>query len=368
MTEQAIETATDDETVVALNTRVPRSVRVFKGQLDEDPASPQSIVLHGRLDPNTLRFLNVDSDYQRPLGNRLDIYDALKNGTVVPNVDIGVRGMNYDSDGETFIITDPAYIIDGWQRIGTAMQLLENIPDHPIRIFATIHFGTDSIWERHRFTELNKNIKKVSSNLHLRNMRDTNEAILTLYGLSNNTKGFPLYKKVCWSQNMHRGELITAMVFLKSSRALHQHLAFGSNTVAGIAETALRAANKIRLAKFRANVATYYEVIDDCWGIRTIDFRHAAPQIKAGFLETFARVLSEHLDFWSADGSTLFVGADLRRKLKSYPLRDPQVMHLAGSGGAARNLLRQTIINHLNKGRRTGHLVSRFDRHGGGAA
>lgn len=179
-----------------INTRVQPFVRIINASMDEDPSSPSAVVVNGRIDPASLRFLKVDNDYQRPLGERADIFDALKNGTVVPNIDVGVRGQDFDVDDGDILIKSPAYIIDGWQRVGTALHLLDNIPNHPLRIFATVHFGTDALWERHRFTELNKNVKKVSPNLHLRNMRDTNEAVLTLYGLSNNTKEFALYKRV----------------------------------------------------------------------------------------------------------------------------------------------------------------------------
>ncbi|MDP3936710.1 MAG: hypothetical protein Q8R92_01085, partial [Deltaproteobacteria bacterium] len=191
----------EDEPAV-LDTRVKPVIRIINGALDEDPDSPSAIILNGRIDPNTLRFLKVDSSYQRPLADRSDIFEAIKSGVVVPNIDIGVRGQDFTTDGDDFLINSAAYIIDGWQRVGNAMRLLELMPNHPVRIFATVHFGTNDIWERHRFTELNKNIRKVSPNLHLRNMRDGNDAVLTLYGLSNNTREFQLYGKVSWSQNM----------------------------------------------------------------------------------------------------------------------------------------------------------------------
>src|SRR5690606_28099902 len=137
-------------------------------------------------------------------------------GRVVPNIEIGVRGQNFTTDGDDYVIHSPAYIIDGWQRVGNALRLLEMIPHQPIRLFASIHFGTDHQWERHRFTELNKNVKRISPNLHLRNMRGQNEAILTLYGLCHNDPRFPLYKRVCWSQNMQRGQIMTALVLAKA--------------------------------------------------------------------------------------------------------------------------------------------------------
>lgn len=267
----------DDDEPSLLDTRVKPVVRILNGALDEDPASPNAIVLNGRLDPETFRHLKVDNSYQRPLGDRSDIYEAIKAGIVVPNIDIGVRGQDFSCDGDNFVIHSPAYIIDGWQRVGTALRILELIPNHPIRMFATVHFGTDEVWERHRFTELNKNIRKVSPNLHLRNMRDS----------------------------------------------------------------------------------TFFEVIDECWGIHNIEFRHGAPQIKSTFMMQLAKVFSLHVDFWDTGDRIFFVAADTRRKLAKFPINDPHVKNLAGTGGAAANILYDLMVSHINSGKRTGHLRPR---------
>lgn len=167
----------------SLNTRVEPHVRIINGALDESETSCGGLVLNGRIDAATLRFLKVDT-YQRPLGDRSDIYKALKDGLVVPNIEIGVRGQDFACEGDDFIIKSPAYIIDGWQRVGTALKILDHIPSHPVRIFGSLHFGSDEIWERHRFNALNKNVRRVSPNLHLKNMRDTKVS-------ASMTPGFP---------------------------------------------------------------------------------------------------------------------------------------------------------------------------------
>lgn len=351
------------ETEVALDTRVDPVVRVINGALDENPDSSAGIVLNGRLDPATLHRLKVDSEYQRPLGDRPDIFEALKNGTIVPNIDIGVRGQDFDVDGDDFLIRSPAYIIDGWQRVGTARKLLEMIPEHPIRIFATVHFGTDAIWERHRFTELNKNVKKVSPSLHLRNMRDSNEAVLTLYGLSTNARDFALYHKVSWSQNMTRGELIPALLFAKVALRLHAHqTSLGGVTADAVSANLARAAKNLSLANFRKNVVTFFEVIDDCWGLRSIEFRHGAPQLKTQFLGQVARLFSGHLDFWDTNDRIFFVPADTRRKLAKFSIQDPHVRNLCGAGGPAGNILYEMLCTHVDSGKRTGRMRPRVPR------
>lgn len=61
--------------------------------------------------------------YQRPLSDRSDIYQALKDGLVVPNIEIGVRGQDFTCEGDDYVIRSPAFIIDGWQRVGTALKI-----------------------------------------------------------------------------------------------------------------------------------------------------------------------------------------------------------------------------------------------------
>lgn len=343
-----------------LDTRVPRVIRIFNGALDEDPETG-AIVLNGRLDPSTLRFLKV-GPYQRPLGDRKDIFEALKNGVTVPNIDIGVRGNTFATAGDDYEIADDAYIIDGWQRVGTALRILENTPGAPIRMFATVHFGTNELSERHRFTELNRNTKRVATNLHLANMRDQNDAVATLYGLTFNQPDFPLYRKVSWGQNMARGELISATSLLKA--ALYLHAAKASLTAHGGEQTAanaLVAAKKITLMQFRKNVVTLFQVIDECWPLAAIEYRRTAPQIKEGFLRSITRLFSGHLDFWNTSSSVFFVSSDHRRKLAKFPLNDPQVRTLAGAGGTASSILLDLMVRHMNSGRRTGHLRPRAE-------
>lgn len=345
-----------------LNTRVEPYVRIINASLDEEQDAASGVVINGRIDPSTLRFLKVDSAYQRPLGVRADIFNALKEGKVVPNIEIGVRGQDFVSDGNDIIIKSPAYIIDGWQRVGNALRLLELVPHHNVRIFGSIHFGTDEIWERHRFTELNKNIKKISPNLHLRNMRDSNDSILTLYGLSNSDRNFPLYKKVSWSQNMGRGEIVSAMVLTKVVRRLHGHRIPNNGVSAErLAADLARIPTTVTLPTFRRNVSLFFSIIDECWPFSAIEYRASASQVKSSFLLETARMLSNHSSFWENNDNTLAVVADDRRKLSKFPINDPQVLRLAGSGGASGSILYQLLVDHMNSGRRTQRLRSRSE-------
>lgn len=348
-----------DDSKVDLNTRVKPHVRIINGALDESEGSSSSLILNGRLDPATLHFLKVD-EYQRALGDRADIFNALKEGRVVPNVEIGVRGQDFGTHGDDFIINSPAYIIDGWQRVGTALRLLQLVPHQQIRIFASIHFDTTLEWERHRFTELNKNVKRISPNLHLRNMRDTNSAILKLYSLSTSDRSFPLYKKVSWQQNAQRGELVSAMTLALASRELHGHRgSLHGRTVELVSFALNRIVAGVTLPTFQRNIFTFFSLIDECWPLAAIEYRAKAPQIKASFMYQVARLLSQHPGFWEHNDNTLVIGVDDRRKLAKFPINDPQVVQLAGSAGAASRILYQLLVDHMNSGRRTQRLRAR---------
>ena len=65
----------------------------------------------------------VDKEYQRPLGERAEIFEALKQGKIVPEhrgrrTWPGIMMLRM----AMVIIRSPAYIIDGWQRVGERDQ------------------------------------------------------------------------------------------------------------------------------------------------------------------------------------------------------------------------------------------------------
>lgn len=343
-----------------MDTRVKPFVKIENGSLDESLAKPGDIVLRGRVSPETLRFLKVDTEYQRGLDERDDIFKALKDGCVVPDIDVGVRGQDYYCDGEDFVIRSPCYIIDGWQRVGNAMRLLEIVPGSEIRIGALLHFGTNQAWEAARFTALNSNSRRVSPSLHLRNLRDQNPAVLTLYGLSENERNSPLRGRVCWEQNMRREHLLPALQFAKACLYLHRHVAPHNGVrVDAIAAGLEIAARKVTLHRFRQNCLTLFQVIEECFGITTIEYRRAATQLRGSFLLNLARLFSRHTNFWEPDDSTLHVDASWRRTLARFPLTDPQIVQLAGSGGPAIDILYSLMCEHMNRGKRTGRLEPR---------
>ena len=341
-----------------IDTRVEPHVRIENAALDEDESSASGLVMRGRIAPSTLRFLKVDQDYQRGLEIRQDIENALRDGKVLPDIDIGVRGQAFDFDGDDCIIKSPAFIIDGWQRVGNAIRLLDEIGDIAVRLGALVHFSTDAVWEAQRFTDLNNNAKRVSTSLHLRNLRYDYKAVLTLYGITRNEPNCPLNERVCWDQRRRRGDLMSATILARSCMFLHGHKApVPKLRIVDLCKSLEAASRTVSLNAFRGNCLTFLQLVEDCWGIRSIEYARAAPQIKASFLSTLARLLSRHRNFWTDDGNVLAVDRFWRNKLARFPINDPQVAQLAGSQGMSQHILYDLLHQHLSRGMRTNRLL-----------
>lgn len=347
------------------------TVRLFNAAMDDTVAegTPLGIVLRGSLDLGSLDALRVD-DYQREeqkYSAQKNIRDALDHGQLLPDVELGMRGQHYTEREDNYTLRDAVYIIDGLQRISTIKEWMKQNPDKTPRLGAVVHFNTDEQWERIRFQRLNNNRKRVSPSVLLRNMRNDNRAILTLYGLCVNEQSFPLYDKVCWQQNMRRSDLITALMLLKVAGQLHSHVnTVGRVTGARIGKgnapeamsiTLLRRMEIISMNTMRKNVHTFFSVIEELWGIRDIQYKDENSHMRGTFLKVLAKLFSEHTDFWR--GEQLFVSLNARAKIKKFALNDPEVRRLCGSGGSALDILYYKMTQHFNSGKRTHRLHPR---------
>jgi hypothetical protein len=346
-------TALASKLVGALGVRV-------RGYLEESTVRAEApIVLTGTLDNSSLALLQVD-DYQRRDQNRNDIFAALKAGIKLPAIDLGMRGGNFDSDGDLFVLRDPVMIIDGYQRVIQARRLLEATPDFPVQLSALVHFNSSLEFERPRFVYLNKGQQRVSGNKLLRESRADKPALLTLYGLSHNQPDCPLHLRVCWEQNMARHDLVTATTLLLVACRLHAHVgAIPAHRIDTLIAAIERVGTAIGLHALRRNVLTFLQVVDECWGLAEIEYRLPAPQVREPFLTSLADIFSGHEIFWRE--TSLFVETGWRRKLGLFRIMDPNIRQLCGAGGGARRLLRQMLLEHLNSGRRTHRLVARGD-------
>lgn len=340
------------------------SITVTSAAIDEiSIKGKKTVVLRGVIAPDSLKHLRCD-DYQRealPMSSLTDIMAAIRAGETLPDIEIGMRGTRVSGRGDDYVLGDICYIIDGQQRVNAALNVLAQSPGTNVRIGAMIHTATTREWEIERFRILNSLRTKLSPNVLLRNAREKNPAIASLYGLCTNDKAFALYQKVAWGQTMKRGELISALMLLKVSGRLHSHKSAGrSVTVQNLSDQAARLGEVIGNGNVRSNIKEFFEIIDECWGVKLVQYREMAPHMRSTFLTVLAQVFSDHHDFWGdADEKKIAVDIDMRRKLKAFPLQDPSIAALTSAGGGAPALLYQLVTAHLNKGKRHRHLRAR---------
>ena len=339
-----------------LDTRVPPVVRFENAALDDNPASPEGIVLRGRVALSSLRFIKTDW-YQRELELRADIEAGYRAGATLPDIDLGVRGQDFAFDGGDCAIVSPCYVIDGWQRVGNALRLIDSVGDIDIRLGAMVHFNTTAEWEHARFEALNRNRRQVSANVHLRNMRGSNAAVATLYGLSHNEANCPVIDRVCWRQKLPPGDLLSAYQLAGLAGHLHDHKVAPSSNVHRRAHQLLSVANAIGLPVFRYNCLGFLQLVEECWGLRGIQRRAGHAQTSEGFLTVLARLLSNHSNFWNDE--MLTVERRDRRKLAAFGLADPNVSRLTRGGPAGRDILTELLAKHMNSGRRNNRLTRR---------
>lgn len=332
------------------------SIKVVSGALDEVGGE---IVLRGVIDPASLQHLQT-GPYQRevlPLARINDLVEAYKNGSRPPDIELGMRGQRVIERGDAFHLQDPVYIVDGLQRVSAALHLMQGGSVVMPHLGATIHFGTTEEWERSRFRVLNQEWLKLSPNILLRNLQYGNEAVLMLHRLSLDNN-FVLAGRVCWTQRMARHELITAMTYLKVIGQMHAHM--GSTLYSDTNRLSIgvdKVMGNIGKNVMRDNVRTFFELVDECWGIKRVTFKEGAIYMRASFLITLARVLSQHTDFWK--GERLFIEAPLKRKLAQFPVNDPNVSNLASAAGTSRNILYMLMVEHVNSGKRTRRITPR---------
>lgn len=339
-------------------------IKVVKAALDETPH--REIIIRGVVDPASLARLRV-AEYQRETLSPKKIaalMAAICNGGV-PDIELGMRGQHYTENGDTFLLHDEVYIIDGLQRTTAALKLLDAGVELPPRLGAKVHFDTSEASEREMFEHINLGQTRLSSNVTLRNQRHI-PAIEALYRLSPNPgdrrypvdKAFPISGQVSWNQHMRRTDLLTASTYVRIVGMLHSHAGPGrSNSALELANGMQKIMDNVGRPTYVANVRTFFDVVDRAWGLKRVAFRHGAPYVKATFLLSLARVLSNHTNFWKDD--KLVVDPTVIRKLQSFPINDPEIVRLSSAAGTAGDILYGRFVHRLNSGKRTRRLEPR---------
>lgn len=337
-----------------------KPIRILHAGLDDYKGD---IILRGTVDPESLADLLVD-DYQRealPISSLGSMMAALREGTVFPDIELGMRGHQVTNREDTFLLKDPVYIVDGQQRVNACIQHLLSNPDAQVRLGATIHFGTNRDWERQRFLVTNTGRLKVSPNVILRNTSESSPAIRILRDLTAKDEKFALKNRVCWNQRMARGEFISALTLAKVAGRLHSHKVAGtrSTQIKDLVPALDKVVEVFGPNVFRDNIRAFTDLLDDCWGVKRVQFKESAFYMRGTFLLVLGKMLCDHTDFWRDGDKRLFVDSGLRRKIALFPVNDPEVTRLAASGGKAHEVLYMMMFGHVNSGKRTKRLTQR---------
>lgn len=336
-------------------------IRIINPSIDD---YENTVVIRGVIDNDSLGDLKIDY-YQRellPSKSRREIARGLQNGERLPDIVLGMRGETFSVDNGVLNLHDDVFIIDGRQRRDTILEYFckETLAKTP-RLGATIHLNTTVDWERQEFHKLNQFQSKVSPNILLRNNKEDHMAVTTLYGLTKSDKNFVMYDKICWQQNMAKGELITANSMLTVMLMMHSHLqGYPGSGLSSTVPASDRLIGKVGIPIFRDNVKSFFNLLDESFGIRRVTYKGGASYLKLGFMQVLSRLLSDHQVFWKQpDDRRLVVPYELKRKLAKFPITDPEIMRLSSASGASRYTLYLHILNHLNSGKRTGRIVGR---------
>lgn len=328
-------------------------VRILNGAMDEHDGR---IVLRGVLDPQSLEHLMTDK-YQRdvrPVTSLKKIMQGFDTGSAIPDIELGMRGAKRRHRDGIYELQDDVYIIDGLQRVSAA-RLYKSGGKLP-HLGASIHFNTDETWERKQFKILNSDRTGVNSNVIFRNLGEDYDSIKSLITMSRDDREFVAREKIAWGQTMQKGELITSSAFIKTVLVLHDRSFSGKpEDVAIRLEEVTKVFGKNIV---RANVREFYSNIDQAWPLRNIAYKNKTPFLRAVFLITLARVMSNHDNFWPNENK-LFMDADFRRKLGQFPIFDPSVLNLVSGGAKIDPELYRQIVEHLNKGRTKRRLRER---------
>jgi hypothetical protein len=187
-------------------------------------------------------------------------------------------------------------------------------------------------------------------------MRSDNEAVGTLYGLTNSERSFALYDRVTWAQSATTEHLLSAALLLKTMCFLHSHISAGRST--GVFGQRGRIApgphrHPSSLSREHNNILG-----NDRWIVGHPAFAaQGAAWCRHGFLTAFTAVISEHRNFWQ--GKSLHFAYDIREKLKKFPMDDPEIQRLASASGASVQTLEFQLISHINSGR----TVHQLEKH-----
>ena len=328
------------------------------------PPVHDRVVIRGELEPETLLGLQVDW-YQRGTVAPKKIKELMEgieqSSENIPDLTIGMRGTQHDITNSEVILHDPTYIIDGLQRWTACVMLMEKgiLPYLGCKAF----LASDIDFELRMFRDLNSKRTSMSASVLLRNEKEYSRVAATLWGLARDPK-FALCDRVAWDQAVDKslnGQLLRGVTMLDVLFTLHSHIpkiVFTRGAVVRRLYALEKDIDAIGLQQARDNLTTFFDVVDEAWGIRDAQIRYNATFLTSGWLSTLAKLFSDHREFWR--DTELSVSAPLMRDLKRIRWTDPTLDMMARGNASSQEHLKSAFLDIINKGKSTGRLVDRY--------
>lgn len=327
-------------------------VLITNAALDDGPDG--SVILRGKIGPSDLRKLEV-GPYQKKTHRAAKLKrlgQAVINGDRLPDIECGMRGQRFDTQGNNFLLYDPVYIIDGLQRKMSLTAVAARHPEIACTIGIVINFGTTETWERARFEKLATDRTNVAPSVILRNLAKDDKVARMIYGLTTDDRDCILYDRVTWDQHEMVGEIINANTLYYVITLLHGWAVAppARRNPHAIVEHVNEIAETIGDAVMLSNTRKFFELVEYFWGFRELQKKDGPIQVRPDFLFVMSELMARIRVFW--DGSMLKDGRDVRR-LKNKLAINAKLKDWLTPRRAAREHVLIYYMRELNKNRST---------------
>src|SRR5262245_21000856 len=289
---------------------------------DDEELGTGRIILRGVVDQTTLKFIHLDW-YQREQGfsnsHTAEIMGAYFAGNKVADITVGMRGQRCNSRGETYVLRDKCFCIDGGQRLYAAALAVKERPDLKIYLGAKVFLDTTEEFENDLFCRLGTTQVRISPSVLIRNRKKKSPAANLLVAI-NKHPDFALKDRIGWDQVKTRHELMNGFTLARVVAALHYHKGGPLKSykpyelLSGLDALIL----KISEETVQLNIVRFFDAIDKCWTIRHLE--GYGPQLKPLFLQTIAKLFSNYPMFW--DKNDFYFADKNVRRLKGFKLAD----------------------------------------------
>ena len=332
-------------------------LRVVQAALrDEFVLDSRRKVVTCLIDPEDLSQLHVPW-YQREKGEenprRRKLRDGVQTGGL-PDLLLNYRGRDIEelTAGE-LMLTGTVSVIDGHQRMATTLELLANgsLGGNSRDLLqgwlgAKIFVNLTEEEEYQLFGPLNRDQWRLGPAVIIRNEMQRLDEFGPLLAFSQEGGNPIIGGRVQWQQQLRAHELFGAKTYLSVIMSLHGSYVPTDTAllISGVRDLII--AGSLGDEVIQANLTTFYEAVDHCYGLQSIPKRRSRgeyPHIKSMFLIGLGRFLGTYQEFW--DGNRLQLNRQMLARLKSFRFSDPVKAATTSNRGA--QLLGQYLLAHF---------------------